>query len=335
MLLRFATLFIVVLFAIPALAADKIAIAIVNFDANDVPRQEALKITELIRNEMVNSGLYTVVERTQVDKILREQGFQQTGCTDVSCAVQMGKLLSARKMLVGSVMRFGDQIAITGRIVDVEKGVAEFSEKEIASSYDYIPVAVERFADKLAERITGKKLARNEGLTAQKKKKTSAVIVYSTPSDYSGTSDPTLWLGVTSIIGSVGAFIGGAMWYNGQQGGPDPTFNAMSYLLMGSTFGNPAISFLGIKTYLDAKSEAKKDLKTRNNIYIGAGSAGGFALIMFITFGVRQANNAYASAGEIYRNGNLSVVIPPQYYSFSMLLKQKFPGIGLGVEYRL
>ena len=31
-----------------------------------------------------------MLERSQVDKILREQGFQMTGCTDVSCAVQVG-----------------------------------------------------------------------------------------------------------------------------------------------------------------------------------------------------------------------------------------------------
>ena len=81
---------------------------------------------------MINTGQYTVIERSEMGKILREQGFAMTGCTEVSCAVQAGKLLSARKMLVGTVMKLDQSIIINGRIIDVEKGTAEFAQKEIA-----------------------------------------------------------------------------------------------------------------------------------------------------------------------------------------------------------
>ena len=53
---------------------------------------------------MINTGQYVVIERNEMSKILNEQGFQMTGCTDVSCAVG-GKLMSARKMLVGTIMK--------------------------------------------------------------------------------------------------------------------------------------------------------------------------------------------------------------------------------------
>lgn len=134
--------------------AEKMQIAIMDFDAKDIPRKEAEKISELIRSEMVSVGEFTVIERNQMDKILKEQGFQQTGCTDISCAVNIGKMLSARKILVGSLMKIAGQIVISGRIVDVEKGVADFGEKEQVRDQDDLYGAVERFVRKFAMKIS-------------------------------------------------------------------------------------------------------------------------------------------------------------------------------------
>lgn len=146
---------IITLFAfLPGASADeKMRIAIIDFQAKDLPENEALKVTELIRDEMVNSGRFIVIERSQMGEIMKEQGLQQTGCTDVSCAVQVGKLLSARKMLVGTVMKMGKRIIITGRIVDVEKGVAEFSERGTSDSEDDLYSAVSRFSKNLSDKI--------------------------------------------------------------------------------------------------------------------------------------------------------------------------------------
>jgi len=98
-------------------------IAVMDFIPKGVPVTMAQNISELIRAELINSNTCIVIERAQMGSLLREQGFQQTGCTDVSCAVQVGKLLSAQKILIGTVMKMGNSLIITGRIVDVEKGV--------------------------------------------------------------------------------------------------------------------------------------------------------------------------------------------------------------------
>ena len=138
----------------------KMHLAVMDFEAKDISANESVKITELIRNDIVNTGKFVVLERAQMGQILKEQGFQQTGCTDVSCAVELGKALSANKILVGTVMKLGDQIIITGRIVDVEKGVVEFSDKAVAQSQKDIINSVSTFVERLSGRI-GKK--DNEG----------------------------------------------------------------------------------------------------------------------------------------------------------------------------
>ncbi len=142
---------------ITAVHADaKMRIAVLDFRAEGVDEQTARNISDLIRTELINTDYYTVIERKQMDMILKEQGFQQTGCTDENCAVQIGKLLSAKKILIGSVMRIGKSIVINGRIVDVEKGVAEFGEKAEAKTQDQILDAVSEFSKKLTMRIQQK-----------------------------------------------------------------------------------------------------------------------------------------------------------------------------------
>ena len=44
---------------------------------------------------MIELGSYTVVERANIDKILKEQKFQHSGCTDSEFAVEIGQLLNA------------------------------------------------------------------------------------------------------------------------------------------------------------------------------------------------------------------------------------------------
>jgi TolB-like protein len=135
----------------------KMRIAIMDFSPKGIAVKDSRTISELIRNDMINTNEYTVVERDQMNKILYEQGFQMTGCTDDSCAVEAGKLLSANKILVGSVIKLGDKIIITGRIVDVEKGTADFSEKADAETMNDLDDTAERFVKRLTDRMLGKK----------------------------------------------------------------------------------------------------------------------------------------------------------------------------------
>jgi TolB-like protein len=137
--------------------AQKMRIAIMDFEAKGVDNITAYNISELIRSEMINNDSFLVIERTQMNQILKEQGLQMTGCTEVVCAVQAGRLLSAQKILIGTVMKMGDTIIITGRIVDVTRGVGDFSETQNAYSEKIVNKAISIFVENLTRRIHGKK----------------------------------------------------------------------------------------------------------------------------------------------------------------------------------
>ena len=81
------------------------------------------QVTRLVTSEEYKkrTGInYTVVERSQMDKIFEQFEIQNTGCTDISCAVEFGKMLSVERIVIGSVGLVGQTYSISTRIVDVE-----------------------------------------------------------------------------------------------------------------------------------------------------------------------------------------------------------------------
>ncbi len=100
--------------------AERVRIAVMDLRAEGVSAKTSRVVTNMLRTNLINLKKFTIVERSQMDLILKEQGFQQTGCTDQDCAVQIGKVLSVRKILIGELSSIGSSLMMTIRIVDVE-----------------------------------------------------------------------------------------------------------------------------------------------------------------------------------------------------------------------
>lgn len=97
-------------------------IAVLDLEADGVTASEAKTLTNKLRGELINTGKFTVIERGQMDEILKEQGFQKTGCTSQECVVEVGQLLGVKSMLAGSVGKVGTIFLISLRQIDVAKG---------------------------------------------------------------------------------------------------------------------------------------------------------------------------------------------------------------------
>lgn len=104
--------------------AQRLPIAVLNLSAKgSVSEPEASIITDRIRTLVVQTRRFEVMERESMDKILREQGFQTTqDCESNACSVEIGRLLSVRAIVTGSVSRLGNLYTLSLRIVDVERG---------------------------------------------------------------------------------------------------------------------------------------------------------------------------------------------------------------------
>jgi TolB-like protein len=64
-----------------------------------------------------------VVEKGQVTAVAAEQRLNLSGLVDDETAVNVGKFVGARYVIVGSVNGMGDFYTLSARLVDVETGV--------------------------------------------------------------------------------------------------------------------------------------------------------------------------------------------------------------------
>lgn len=115
----------ILLFMAGQLAAEQpeqISLAVSDLAAQGIKESEAAVISEQLRAELIKSPRIRLIERSQMQEILKEQGFQQSGCTSDACAVEAGQLLGVKNMVVGSVGMAGSYTVLSVRVIDVATG---------------------------------------------------------------------------------------------------------------------------------------------------------------------------------------------------------------------
>jgi TolB-like protein len=78
-------------------------------------------LAAMFTTAMTDAGT-TVVERARLDDVLGEQKLQATSHFDPKTSVRIGKLLGARKVVVGNAADFAGALAIDVRLIDVRSG---------------------------------------------------------------------------------------------------------------------------------------------------------------------------------------------------------------------
>ena len=127
-------------------------IAVLDFKANGgVSQQTVDGITAIFATYFQPEG-YTIVERTQIDKVIGEQGFQHNKNTDKQM-VKIGKILNVSKVVVGDVNLFLGNYNIDARVVNLETGTIDAIQGAAFSDTSYRKV-IQELAQNLALMIT-------------------------------------------------------------------------------------------------------------------------------------------------------------------------------------
>ena len=100
----------------------KPTVAILDFEGQDVSQTEVQTLSERMRTEIGNTNAVRLIERKAVEKIMQEQGFQQSGCTSDECAAEVGQLLGVQFMISGSIGKMGKSYTIDCKMFSVETG---------------------------------------------------------------------------------------------------------------------------------------------------------------------------------------------------------------------
>lgn len=147
-------LFFSLFFVTGLVAAEKTRIAVVNFVAQPgVDPNMAATITDLLTGALVNLKKFDVVDRANMDRVMREQALQQSGCTEQACAVKLGNILNVQKLVVGKVSKLGSKIYLSVSFVDVERSRTELAENEVANNEDEILPKVQALAAKIDGKV--------------------------------------------------------------------------------------------------------------------------------------------------------------------------------------
>ncbi|MFB0515764.1 MAG: PEGA domain-containing protein [Candidatus Neomarinimicrobiota bacterium] len=120
-------------------AQEKQTLAVLEFEGFGLSESEVQALTNRLRTNTTQLGVYRVIERGLMLQILQKQDFQLTGCTSNECAVEIGQLLGAQLVLAGSIGKVGNTWTVEMRIVDVEsRAVIETASYGTQGSIDLV-----------------------------------------------------------------------------------------------------------------------------------------------------------------------------------------------------
>ncbi|SVB66603.1 uncharacterized protein METZ01_LOCUS219457 [marine metagenome] len=114
--------FILFVFTTAFAQESKPTVAILDFEGQGVDAAEVQTLTERMRTEIGNTKAVRLIERKAVEKIMQEQGLQQSGCTTDECAAEVGQLLGVQFMISGSIGKMGKSFTIDAKMFSVESG---------------------------------------------------------------------------------------------------------------------------------------------------------------------------------------------------------------------
>jgi TolB-like protein len=116
---------------------QKIKIGIIEFQSlNEEAKKDILGkvFSEVLTTSFVNSDAFKIIEREHIEKVVKELQLTQSGIVDPSSAKQIGKMVGADAILTGSVIKFGNDMRVDARIIEVESGIILTAEKAMGKS---------------------------------------------------------------------------------------------------------------------------------------------------------------------------------------------------------
>jgi TolB-like protein len=103
-------------------AAEKFSIAVMDFKVTNIQKDEVDLLIDYFNHSLFQTGIFDVVQKDKRDKLLKEIEFSVSDVADHKKTKELGKLLSAKLLIFGSVGKLGSNIIFNLSVVDVETG---------------------------------------------------------------------------------------------------------------------------------------------------------------------------------------------------------------------
>ena len=91
-------------------------------------------VSEILTKKLLKLGKFTIIERAQLEEVMKEQKLGLSGAVDSKTAAEIGKLAGAKLLVLGNVIQTGNSYQVTAKLVHAETG------EIIASEIIEVPV---------------------------------------------------------------------------------------------------------------------------------------------------------------------------------------------------
>lgn len=272
---KFWLLLVIFSLSVPIFSQDKPIITVLDFDANEVSQADMRSIISLLSSALFRTDYFTIIDVSQRETVLKEMEFSLSGCSDESCMLEIGKLLSAEAIVMGSIGRVGSKYVLSAKLLETETAKTLSTADGIYSDLDTLldaisdisgelsaPYAIFPVAEELPQEINESALSEKPGDVGPKPREAQ------TPSNLNFPA-------VASLAGGIGSVGLGAYFILAAL----PTF--LDYLDAKAAYENAEsdgdVTALW-NSYEAARQEAV-DLNVNTNLVLGASLTGvGIAL---------------------------------------------------------
>lgn len=147
----------------PSAEAAPLRVAILAFEflggadaQGDKTAHHGRMVTEIFTTEAVRGGVFRVVERKQLETVLAEMEFGESGLSG-SAAQKIGAMVNADAVLSGAVSEYHGELRIDARLIRVKDGQVVLADKAFATkSLPSLSAAVEEVLGRMAQALAPK-----------------------------------------------------------------------------------------------------------------------------------------------------------------------------------
>jgi hypothetical protein len=147
---RFVIVAVLLSVALAVSAADKPIITVLDLKVDGVSEKEMRSLVSLLSSALFQTGKYKVIDTTQRDTLLKEVAFSAADCTDETCQLEIGKMLSAEAIVVGTVGKLGSRFMLSAKMLQTETAETLAVADGVYPSLDAMVDGLPTIAGKLA-----------------------------------------------------------------------------------------------------------------------------------------------------------------------------------------
>ena len=106
----------------------KTTISVYGLKSIGIPQSLASSLQEHLESNLLRYEQYDVMSRNNIDVVLKESRFQQTGaCSEEDCLIEAGNILGVEKIITGTISMVGSTYNVVLKMIDVGTAKLESS----------------------------------------------------------------------------------------------------------------------------------------------------------------------------------------------------------------